>query len=182
MISIVGVGVLGFWGLKIFSSKRTSKSTSSSTGGSILFTSTVVFDVFSDELTDMTLALETRVSLGSWCCSPDGRLTVDKVATLPDRLLLKLLVMLATLSFLIIEDAEERTRCSPLLRPVIAGYGRMCLVQTSASSLSSRILSLREGARTGMRFVVSSDWDLLIAVCEDEVEASFNALVFLMIT
>ena len=107
---------------------------------------------------------------------------MDKLATVSERLLLKLLVILATLSFLIIEEAEERTRCSPLLRPVIAGYGRMCLVQTSASSFSRRILSLREGARTGMRFVVSNDWDLLIAAFEDEVDASFRALVFLMIT
>lgn len=38
----------------------------------------------------------------------------------PDRLV-KLLVMLATLSFRIMELAEERTRCSLRARPVIPG-------------------------------------------------------------
>ena len=33
-----------------------------------------------------------------------------------------------------------------------------------------------------MRFVVSSDCDLFMAAFEEEVEASFKALVFLMIT
>lgn len=33
-----------------------------------------------------------------------------------------------------------------------------------------------------MRFVVSSDWDLLMAAFVDETDASFRALVFLMMT
>ena len=33
-----------------------------------------------------------------------------------------------------------------------------------------------------MRFVVSSDWDLLMAAFVEETDASFSALVFLMMT
>src|SRR3954454_16114960 len=53
-----------------------------------------------------------------------------RLARLPDRFV-KLLAILATLSFRIIELAEARTGCSLRLRPVIPGYGRISRVQTS---------------------------------------------------
>ena len=99
----------------------------------------------------------------------------------PERLV-KLLVMLATLSFRIMELAEERTICSLRARPVIPGYGRMCFVHTSESKRSSLTLSALEGARTGMRFVSSSDCDLFTAAFVDDVVVSFVALVFLIMT
>lgn len=42
----------------------------------------------------------------------------------------------------------------------------MSRLQTSDSSASSRIRSARDGARTGIRFVVRSDCDLVIEVPE----------------
>lgn len=99
----------------------------------------------------------------------------------PERLA-KLLVMLATLSFRIMELAEERTICSLRARPVIPGYGRICFVHTSESKRSSLTLSALEGARTGMRFVPSRDCDLLTAAFVDEVTVSLVALVFLIMT
>ena len=57
----------------------------------------------------------------------------------------------------------------------------MCRDQTSAKMRSKRILSLLEGAKMGMRFVASSDWDLFITALE-LVAVSLSALVFLMMT
>ncbi len=59
------------------------------------------------------------------------------------------------------------------------GKGSTSRVQTSARRVSSRILSAREGASTGMRFVVRSDWDLFIEARDAD---SLKALVFLMMT
>ena len=71
---------------------------------------------------------------------------------------MKLLVMLTTLNFRIMDDADARTSCSLLDRVVIPGKGSTSLVQTSDRRASSRALSPREGASTGIRlFVVSSD-------------------------
>src|SRR6187402_2380823 len=84
-----------------------------------------------------------------------------RLARLPDRFV-KLLAILATLSFRIIELADARTGCSLRLRPVIPGYGRNSRVQTSDRMVSRRIRSARVGASTGMRLVVTRDCDLLI--------------------
>ena len=80
------------------------------------------------------------------------------------------------------ELADARTRCSLRARPVMPGNGRTSRVQTSERIVSSRIRSAREGARTGMRFVVRRDCDLLIAVVDAEVGMSLKAFVFLIIT
>ena len=101
-----------------------------------------------------------------------------RLAMLPDRLV-KLLVMLATLSFRIIEWAEARTRCSLLAWPAIPGNGRISRVQTSARRLSSLTRSERAGARTGIRLVVRSDCDLLM---EAGATSSLETFVFLMMT
>jgi hypothetical protein len=90
--------------------------------------------------------------------------------------------MLATLSFLIIELAEALTRCSLLVRPVIPGKGRISRVQTSDIRFSRRTLSVREGASTGIRFVVRSDWDLFMLIDDTEWEISRKELVFLIMT
>lgn len=103
---------------------------------------------------------------------------MEKLTTLLDRFV-KLLAILATLSLRIIELADARTRCSLRARVVIPGNGMISEVQTSASRCSILILSTREGARTGIRFVVRSDWDLLIELGAVD---SLHALVFLMIT
>lgn len=58
----------------------------------------------------------------------------------------------------------------------------MCFVHTSDSKRSSLTLPALEGARTGMRFVPSSDCDLLTATFVDGVAVSFVALVFLIMT
>jgi hypothetical protein len=100
---------------------------------------------------------------------------------LPDRLV-KLLAMLATLSFLIIELADARTRCSLRVRPFIPGKGRMSRLQTSESSPSSRIRSARDGARTGMRFVVSRDCDRFIEALDVVWSIFLQAFVFLIMT
>lgn len=68
--------------------------------------------------------------------------------------LVKLLVMLTTLSFRIMDDAEALTSCSLRDRAVIPGKGRMSRVQTSDSRASSRARSSRDGARTGSRVLV----------------------------
>lgn len=94
-------------------------------------------------------------------------------------LLVKLLVILATLSLRIIELADLLTICSLRARPIIPGYGKTSRVQTSARRLSIRIRSARGGAKTCMRLVPRSDWDLLIEADED---VSLNAFVLLMIT
>lgn len=69
----------------------------------------------------------------------------------------KLLAILATLSFRIIELAEARTRCSLRALPAMPGNGIISRVQTSPRRFSSLIRSARGGASTGIRFVVSSD-------------------------
>lgn len=76
---------------------------------------------------------------------------------LPD-LLLNELVMLATLSFRMTDDADDRTRCSFRARPVMPGNGSTSLLQTSVNRFSILALSLRAGANTGSRaLVVSND-------------------------
>jgi hypothetical protein len=104
-----------------------------------------------------------------------------RLARLPERLV-KLLAILATLSFLIIELAEALTRCSPLARPLIPGNGKISRLQMSETKLSSLALSTRDGASTGIRLVDKSDCDLLIGIDDEACEFSFRALVFLMIT
>ena len=47
---------------------------------------------------------------------------------------------------------------------------------------SSRIRSAREGERTGIRFVVSRDCDLLMEEQDAELDMSLQAFVFLIIT
>jgi hypothetical protein len=108
----------------------------------------------------------------SFCC---------RLAKLAVRLV-KLPGMLTALSLRIIDDAEARTRCSLRDRAVIPGKGRMSRVQTSDKSASSRALSARAGASTGIRLlVVSRDCDLLIEAWL-EVGTSFSALVFFKMT
>lgn len=88
----------------------------------------------------------------SFCC---------KLARLVDRLL-KLLVMLP-LNLRIIDEADALTGWSLLGRAVIPGNGRTSRVQVSDRRASSRALSAREGAKTGIRlFVVKRDCDLLM--------------------
>jgi hypothetical protein len=91
---------------------------------------------------------------------------LEMLARLPERFV-KLLAILATLSFLIIELAEALTRCSPLTRPVIPGNGRISRLQMSEINPSSLALSARDGASTGMRLVDNSDWDLLMVVVDE---------------
>jgi len=93
-----------------------------------------------------------------------------------------LLAILATLSILIIELAEALTRCSLLILPVIPGKGRISRVQTSDNKFSSRTLSARGGASTGIRLVVRRDWDLFMLVDEADWEISFKVVVFLIST
>lgn len=96
----------------------------------------------------------------------------------------KVLAMLVALSFLIIEDADDLTKCSPLGRAVIPGNGRTLRVHTSDKRASSRALSPRDGARTGMRLlVVDSDCDRLMVIL-DVVESTvlFTSLVLLRMT
>lgn len=94
-----------------------------------------------------------------------------------------MLAMLATLSFRITDDADDRTRCSLLARTVMPGKGRTSRVQTSDKRASSRALSPLEGARTGTReVVVSRDCDLLICDFNTGAGASFSMLVFFKMT
>jgi len=87
------------------------------------------------------------------CCPAD----FPKLDVLEGRFV-KVLAMLATLSFLIIEVADRLTEWSLLYRAVIPGNGRMSRVHTSDRRASSRALSPRDGARTGIRlFVVDKD-------------------------
>lgn len=106
-----------------------------------------------------------------------------RLARLAERRL-KLPVMLTALSLRIMDDADDRTRCSLLDRAVIPGKGRISRVQTSESRASRRARSARAGARTGTRLlVVSSDCDRLIWVLLPAVVGpSLAALVFLRMT
>lgn len=98
--------------------------------------------------------------------------------------LLKELVILATLSFLITEDAEARTRCSLRDLVVMPGNGRMSRLHTSVRSASSRARSPRDGARIGKReLVVNSDCDrLMVNAVEELFAASRTTLVFFRTT
>lgn len=109
-------------------------------------------------------------------------LAARPLAELADRLV-KVLVMLATLNFRIMVEAELRTRFSLLARLVIPGKGRIFRLQTSASSDSSRARSFRDGARTGtLVLVVRSDWDRLMGELEIALEGSFIVVVFFSMT
>jgi hypothetical protein len=102
----------------------------------------------------------------------------DRLPKLPAKLLVK-----PPLSLRIINDADARTRCSLLDRAVIPGNGNTSRVQTSDKRASTRALSAREGARTGIRlFVVKSDCDLFIREAGPEAGDSFSALVFFRMT
>ncbi|KAF5240974.1 hypothetical protein FAUST_4092 [Fusarium austroamericanum] len=67
--------------------------------------------------------------------------------------------MLDTLNFLITVDADRLIACSFRATFVMLGSGRTPRLQTSATSISSRALSLRDGTRTGVLdfFVVNND-------------------------
>jgi hypothetical protein len=104
-----------------------------------------------------------------------------RLAILLERLV-KLLAMLATLSFLIIELADARTRCSFRARPLIPGKGRTSRLQTSESRASSRILSARGGAKTGMRLDARRDCDRLIEALDVLWSIFLQAFVFLIMT
>jgi hypothetical protein len=105
-------------------------------------------------------------------------LAVHTLVELADRLE-KEFVMLATLNFRIIVEAELRTRFSLLARLVIPGNGRMLRLQTSASKDSSRARSFRDGARIGiLELVVKSDWDRLIGKLDMAMDGSLNVVVF----
>lgn len=86
------------------------------------------------------------------------------LARLAERLV-NWLAMLVTLSFLIIECADVRIRCSFRARTVTPGNGRISRVHTSERSTSNRALSPRDGASTGTRPLgASRDWERLIVV------------------
>lgn len=100
----------------------------------------------------------------------EASLSSERLAQLADRFL-KLPVLLALLSFRIIELADVRIKCSPRLL-LIPGYGKRSLVHTSVNPYSIRSRSTRFGARTTARFVVDNDCERLIEsraeVCESE--------------
>lgn len=103
------------------------------------------------------------------------------LAKLAERLV-KLLVMLVTLSLRIIDCAELRIICSLRARVVIPGKGRTSRDHTSESRASSLALSPRDGASTGIRpLVARRDCDRLMVVLDEDV-ASFSTLVFLTTT
>ena len=100
----------------------------------------------------------------------EANLSSARLTQLGDRFL-KLPVLLALLSFRIIELADVRIMCSPRLL-LIPGYGRRSLVHTSVNPYSMRSRSTRLGARTTARFVVNNDCDRLIEpeaeICESQ--------------
>lgn len=99
------------------------------------------------------------------------------LARLAERLV-KVLVMLVTLSLRIIDCAEVRIICSLRARVVIPGKGRDSRVHTSESKASSLALSPRDGASTGIRpLVARRDCVRLMAGLEEET-VSFSTLVF----
>ena len=92
-------------------------------------------------------------------------------------------MILATLSFRFMAEAELRTKYSLLDRFVIPGNGRADLLQTSASKASRRARSPRPGERTGiLEFVVKRDCERLIGDTAPAVDGSFNKVVFFSIT
>lgn len=105
------------------------------------------------------------------------------LATLFD-LFAKELAMLATLNFRITVLAELRTRCSLRDLLFMLGNGSTSRLQMSDIKVSSRALSPRGGAITGMRgfAVVSNDCERLIDELEVPSEPSRITLVFLRIT
>lgn len=109
------------------------------------------------------------------------------LAMLTDRLV-KELAMLATLSFLITEEALERTRCSLRERTVIPGKGRASRVHTSDKIASSLDRSPLEGERIVTRLSggATSDCDLWRRVLADTVatatELSLSTVVFFRTT
>lgn len=131
-----------------------------------------VFLVESSEDEEDTLSsavlLDSKYELLVALYSPNASPTSGTLAILEDRFV-KLLVMLATLSFRITELADART--TSLLRglDVMPGKGRISLDHTSCNRISSRTLSSREGDKTGMRLVLRSDCDRLIAIEQGEL-------------
>lgn len=107
----------------------------------------------------------------------------DFCVGLPD-LRANVLVMLATLSFLITVEAEARTRCSLRARVVMPGKGRTSRLQTSTSSVSNRARSLRAGASTDIRACVArTDWErLTVNAAEALLAVSRTTLVFFSTT
>ena len=125
-------------------------------------------------------AVRARRELGGVSSSP--AFILCKLVVLAERFE-KLPAMLATLSFLITEDAEARTMCSLLDRTVMPGKGKTSRVQTSESIASSLARSPRDGASTGIRSLVASkDCDRLIEAAVVNVELSLTTLVFLRMT
>ena len=104
-----------------------------------------------------------------------------RLAMLPERFV-KLLAILATLSFRMMELADALVRISLRTRPDIPGYGSISRVQTSARIASKRTRSVRAGARMGTRLVVRSDCDLLMDADDIGCEASLAEFVFLIMT
>lgn len=92
-------------------------------------------------------------------------------------------VMLATLSFRIIVDAEVRTSCSLLDRFVMPGNGRICRLQTSESWASRRARSPRGGAKIGiLELVVKRDCDRLSGESGAVLVDSLIVMVFFTMT
>lgn len=92
--------------------------------------------------------------------------------------LVKVLVMLVTLSLRIMDCAEVRIICSLRARVVIPGKGSASRVHTSESRASSLALSPRVGASTGIRPLEARRDCVRLMVALDEVAASFSTLVF----
>ena len=128
-------------------------------------------------------ALAVVASSNLLAASVPSSLTIFfRLVTLGD-LLVKVLAMLVTLNFRIIDDADERTACSLLARAVMPGKGKIPRVQTSATRASSRALSPGDGARTGSRpVVVSNDCERLIDAVVVLLVDSFSMVVFFNMT
>jgi hypothetical protein len=95
----------------------------------------------------------------------------------------KELVMLATLSLRIIDEAEERTRCSLRALVVMPGNGSESRLHTSVIKASSRARSLRGGASMGTRCVAIKERERLMErTAEPSLPVSRTALVFFTMT
>lgn len=134
-------------------------------------------------LPPLAVSSSTVLLLSDCCCdSLSVASSTDLILMLPD-LLAKELAMLATLSLRIMEEAEERTKCSPRALVVMPGNGNTSRLHTSVSKASRRARSLRGGARTGTRCVASRDWErFMVRIVEPSLVASRAALVFFRIT
>jgi hypothetical protein len=115
-----------------------------------------------ERILELQLGILSLDLLSPRVAAPDGS-AVSVLGELIPVFLLKDPVMLATLSFLIIVDADVLTICSFRGLSDIPGYGKISRLQTCVKSVSRRILSFRVGANTGtLVFVVRRDCDRLI--------------------